>query len=203
MRVLLIILIIVIGISLLRLGVSLKYSDSGFTAVLTVAFLHFTLYPAKGSPRKKRKKKGKPDKKKDELEEQKPEGQKGGGTEQFKQWFRIGMDVLRKLRRRLRVNMLQVRHVVAGEDAAKTAIAYGNTCAAVAAILPGLNNLLSIRRQDIKIDVDFTGRASKIYVNVIISLAVWEIIYIAGSLMIPIIQKGLLGKRNAKKKGGI
>lgn len=201
MKVLLTILVIMAVIVLLRVSVILSYDQSGAGMVLRVAFLRFSIYPSKGGKKEKKPKKKK--KKAIEPEADEQEQKKGGDTKQFKEWFGVATSALSKLRRRLRVNELTIRYTVACDDAAKAAISYGRACAAMASALPVLNNLVRIKKQDIKIDVDFTEIKSRIYAKGIISLAIWEIIYIAVSLIIPILQKGLLGKNKAKKKGGI
>ena len=200
-KILFIILIIIAVIALLRISVILSYDRSGAGVGLRVAFFRFGVYPSRG--RKKKKKPKKEKKKSDEPHEPESEQEKGGDTKQFKQWFDLVTDTLSKLRRHLRVNELTIRYTVACDDAAKAANLYGRACAAMSTLLPGLNNIVRVKKQDVKIDIDFTEVKSTIFARGIISLAIWEIIYIATSLIIPILQKGLLGKNKAKKKGGV
>lgn len=173
MRVLLVVILIILLILLTRLSIILTYDDSGAGVVLRVYFVKIKIYP-----RTKKKGQRKKDKEKGEENEQ-----RGGRVDKFKDMFEVIKRALSKIRKRLLINELTVRYTVSCDDAAKAAIYYGSACLAAGSLLQALNSSLKIKKQDIKIGVDFSGSGSEIFARGIISLAIWEIIYIAGSLL--------------------
>lgn len=182
MTVLLVVVLIILLILVTRLSLILKYDDSGASAVLRVYFVKITLYPKgklKEKPKEKRKEKKK---KKGEEDEKKEEKERGGGFENFKEIFEIIQQILSVVRRRLLIKSLTLRYTVSCDDAAKAAIRYGSACVLMSSLIPALEGNFKIKRRDIKIGVDFTGSGSKIFARGVISLAIWEIIYIAVAL---------------------
>ena len=70
-------------------------------------------------------------------------------------YIHLGTEGLSIMRRRLVVKDLTLHLKIAGNDAAKAALTYGKTAAAVSSLYPVLENSLQIRKSDIMVDLDF------------------------------------------------
>ena len=70
---------------------------------------------------------------------------------------KIILDFMSDFRRKLRVNVLEVDLVLAGGDPCDLAINYGKAAAAMGNLWPRLEELLVIKRRDVKIQCDFEG----------------------------------------------
>lgn len=169
---------IVAAIGLFPVGISLAYEASGAGARLLLGPVRLTLYPRK----KGKKRKNAPVHPKAEGEKRQtasatkqeppeppiPDGPppgaptkklekppQGGGLADFLPLLDIGLDALAGLR--LRVRLLRLRLVLAGDDPADLAVNYGKAQAAMAALLAQLHRFLIIRREDVSVNCDFAG----------------------------------------------
>lgn len=147
-------------ICLLRVGAVVRYSEGGFEVRVKIAFFERIIYPVpEGDAREKKEKTKNPKKPKQGDPEE-----KGGPLEQFRKYFDLAMDILRKLVGAIRIDLLQVRFVAASkDDAAKAAIMYGEAWAAEGIILAVLENNIRIKKKDIEIRVDYAAEKPSIY----------------------------------------
>ncbi|MCL2226959.1 MAG: DUF2953 domain-containing protein [Oscillospiraceae bacterium] len=169
-------------IALIRFGVSVEYSSEGIVAFARAGFLRFKLFPQD----KKRVKKDKPEKK------------FGGSVSNFFEMVPPIRSTLSRIRRRLLIKKLTIHFTSAGEDASKTAMAYGAANAAIGMLTPILENNFRIRRRNFSVSSDFLEQQQSIYVNAAFSLAVWEAVYIVFALF-PLI-KILFKSKPVKKR---
>ena len=84
----------------------------------------------------------------------------------------VVLDMLSGLRHRLRVNFLQLRLTMAGDDPSDLAVNYGRAQAAGAVLMAQLNRLLVIKRQDVQIQCDFASDEIKILARLDLTLTV-------------------------------
>lgn len=181
-------------ILLLRLGVTAEYGEAGLLAYARIAFVRIKLYPR--PPEKEKKAKKKKEKKKKEKEEE----EKGGQVQKFKAWLEIAGKLLSNVKRRLKIKRLTIHYTAASDDAARAALIYGSANMAVASLLPLIENSFRIEERDIRIDVDFRQKEHSIYAKGIISISVWEILYIAIVFGYNILNKLKIEKKS--EKGG-
>jgi hypothetical protein len=175
--VIVIIAVIFIGIALLRIGATVVYSVDGPEVLIHIGFVRIVVYPRDKIAKKKLKKKG------DKAKTQK-ETKQGGSIEKLK--FLMSADTvecLRRLTHRLSINQLTMYYCAAGYDPAETAIHFGMASAAFGIVLPFLENHFHIKQRDLRTAVDFSAQESTIFVHIKMTLAVWEIIYIALALL--------------------
>lgn len=148
---------VLVLLALLPLGVSARYDASGALVRLIAGPVRFKLYPRK-------KKEKKPHEKK---KEKKPvqtangggqqETQKGGSWKDFLPLVRLGLDFLGDFRRKLRINRLEMKIIMACDDPADLAINYGRVWAAVGNLWPRLEELFVIKKRDVQVECDFTA----------------------------------------------
>lgn len=178
-------------LAILPLGVRLSFDASGFRAKVVAGPVGITVFPL---PHKK----AKPEKKKEILQEPQaektPEPQKeqaekaseskpkkGGSVFDFLPLVRVGLDLLGDFRRKLRVDNLVLRVIVAGDDPCDVGILYGRAWAAAANLLPSLERVFVIKKRDIEVECDFTSSTTTVIADMkmtitlgrLLCLAVW------------------------------
>ena len=164
---------IVVLLAILPLGVSIHYNAEGPLVRLILGPVRLTLVPAKRKPKKEKKKK--PEKKKDKPKPSEPvkqigkdkpdpapetkpeEKEKGGGILDFLPLVRTLFDFLGDFRRKLRLDNLQLKLIMAGGDPYNLAMNYGRAWAAVGNLLPKLEQWFVIKKRDIEVECDFVA----------------------------------------------
>ena len=155
-------------LAILPLGVSVCYDADGAVVRLIAGPLKIKLFPR--TKKDKEEKKEKPAKKQSnqqdvpkaepqaqtpKMEEKKPAAKKGGPISDFLPLVRIGLDMLGAFRRRLRVNVLELKLVMAADDPCDLAVNYGRAWAAVGNLMPRLERVLVIKKRNIEVECDF------------------------------------------------
>lgn len=190
-----IVVAVLVLIAMLRVGVSVEYSVDGFCARARVGPASFGVYPRKEKPekvspaksktKKEKKKKVKKDKKK---EKEKPEEKAPGKLEYLLVIIKSAGTALSRLRRRLLIKRLTLRLVAGSEDPSKTALMFGGAHAAYSTVGNFLRKHFRVRRSDLGASADFEASEPAVYAKAVISIAIWEVIYIAFALL-PILTK--------------
>lgn len=154
-------------LAILPLGVSVRYDEDGALVRIIAGPVRITLFP--------RKKKEKPEKK-EETEKaekpaektaskepepakapEKPKEKKGGSWTDFLPLVQLALNFLGDFRRKLRLDRLELKLILAGDDPADLGINYGRACAALGNLWPQLEKLFVIKKRDVQIECDFTA----------------------------------------------
>lgn len=153
-------------LAVLPLGVSLKYDSDGAAVRLILGPVQITLIPAKDKKKKdkpKKEKKKKTAEKKSDLPE-KPQippkeepGKKGGSWTDFLPLVKTALNFLGDFRRKLRVNRLELKLILAGDDPCDLGLNYGRAWAAVGNLMPQLEKIFVIQKRDVEVACDFTA----------------------------------------------
>lgn len=178
MKILLIILLILGAIVFLVLGVDAQYGAGGFSLALRIGPLSVRLFPQKKDVARQRKpSKRKESKNKDKASE---EQQEAGFLDRdlIMKMIPLGLETLGKFRRKLTVDLLAIHFVAAKGDPYDTMMQYGRVNAVLYTVLPLLNDCLNIREQDIRTDFSFDAEKPEIFSHLIVSVAIWEMLYI-------------------------
>ena len=188
---------VIVLIAIVPLGASVRYDAEGFRASLIAGPVKLLLYPRPKKEKKEDKPKTaqppeeKPETATQELPEGKPEGapskdlgkpENGGSLLDFLPLLDVAMDMLHSLVGKLRVNVLQLRLTLAGDDPCDLAVNYGRAQAAGAALMAKLNEWLVIKNQDVGIACDFTADETKIIARLDLTITVgravsWAAVY--------------------------
>lgn len=200
------ILLVLLLLSLLRLGAEVSYGAKGLSLRVRLGQLRFTLYPRKQKPEKKQKTKKKTAKgtqkgksstpktpKPEKATAPKPEQQvnkaqteekakKGGLPLPLMDLISLVMSAAAGTIARLQIDTLEVGYTIAGkEDPAGAAIQYGLLCAGEGGLVPVLeNSFYRIKRRDIRAKVDFEASTSLIWLRLALSIRLGQLISIAG-----------------------
>lgn len=178
---------ILVLLAVLPLGVRVRYDEDGVRLDVKAGLLKILILPAKKKPAGKAEKK-KPVKetkaasstppatgsKSAAKPEEKPK--KGGSVLDFLPLVRVALNLLNDFRRKLRVERLELKIILAGGDPAKLAINYGRTWAAVGNLMPQLERILVIKKRDINIECDFTAPETLITARVDVTITLGRLL---------------------------
>ena len=108
-----------------------------------------------------------------------PAEKKGGSFRDFIPLVQVGLDFLGDLRRKLRVNLLELRLTLAGDDPADLAILYGRANAALGILWPMLERAFVIKKRDVSIQSDFTASETTVYAAMRITITIGRCLILA------------------------
>lgn len=158
----------------LPLGIKLLYDVPGFSAEILIGPVKIPVFPLK------KKDKNKPVKEKTKQDASAKatgtEEKKGAGLADFFPLVRIAMGFLGNLRRKLRVNRLEMLLCMAGDDPCDLAVNYGKAWAAVGNIMPQLERLFTIRKRDVQVRCDFTSSQTTLYLRADITITLGRLL---------------------------
>ena len=183
----LIALAILFLLAILPLGVLVKYNADGPLVRIVAGPLKITLFPKKKKEKKpkkeKKKKKDKPKKekksKKEKLADKHKKQEKGGSILDFLPLVKVALDFLGDFRRKLRINRLELKLIMAGGDPCDLALNYGKAWAALGNLFPLLERAFVIKKRDVEVECDFTADETTVLANVQITITLGRILYIA------------------------
>ena len=209
---------IVVFLAILPLGASVKYDAEGPLVKLLAGPVKITLFPRPKKPEREKKpkeqKKAPPPKekpapvtRKKTAKEQpaaateKTEKKKSSGSvTDFLPLLKVALDLLNDFRRKLRVNRLEVKLVMAGGDPCDLALNYGKAWAAIGNLMPRLEKVLVIKKRDIDVECDFIASENRIYARLDLTITLGRILAIAVVYGVRAIVEFL--KIKNKRKGG-
>ena len=125
--------------------------------------------------------------------------EKKPGLSAYLPFLRLGLDFLGSLRRKLRIEKLYGKVILAGEDPCDLAEAYGRTWAAVSALLTQLHRLFVVKDQDINIECDFTARKTRYSGRLDLTITVGRLLSLAAGYGLRLLKEYFIFK---KRKGG-
>lgn len=215
-------LVLLALLAILPLGVRVRYDAGGFYLGVLAGPVSVQLYPerkkSKKSTRKQKdkpkKQSGKPKKTVPQKDPQPPQPvasdvpevpqespkEKGGDWKQFLPYLPLVWDLLGNLRRKIRVNRLEFRLILAGADPCDLAVNYGKTWAAVGNILPWLDRVCIIKKRDVEVECDFTASKTIVTARMDLTITVGRILAMAVRLAILWLKE--YSNLRPKRKGG-
>ena len=154
-------LAVLILLGLLPLGASVRYHSEGVSLKIIAGPLRIGILPKKEKTDKKDKpKKEKPPKSKakkgtSSQDKQPEKKEKGGPVSDFLPLVQVALDFLNSFRRKLRVNHLMLKLILAADDPCDLAVNYGRAWAAVGNLMPQLEKCFVIKKRDVEVECDF------------------------------------------------
>ena len=195
-------LAVIVLLALLPLGVDADYGSGGLTVKVVAGPIRFTVYPLK-----KRKPKA------EEKKEEQPKGQKrsaaaseskpkaGGSLADFLPLVQLCFDFLGDLRRKLRVNRLEMTLIMAADDPCDLAVSYGRAWAAVGNLMPRLERLFVIQKKDIRVACDFEAEQTVLTARLKLTVTLGRILSLAAVYGIRAVKEFV--KLTNQRKGGM
>lgn len=185
-------------------GVLAAYNSEGVLLRVIAGPVKITILPAK--PKVKKPKESAPKTAQKTTKPTKPAAktektqEKGGSVTDFLPLLQIVFDFLGEFRRKLRVNSLELKLIMAGGDPCNLAINYGKAWAAVGNLMPQLERFFVIKKRDVQVECDFTGSQTLIIARLAITITIGRIISMAVRYGIRALRAYL--KIVNKRKGG-
>lgn len=195
---------VLVLLAITPVGVHLKYNSEGILLQIIIGPARITLLPRKNKQnseeKKPKPKKEKPPKEKKPKPEQKKESEKGGSITDFLPLVKLALNFLGDFRRKLRVNVLELKLIMAGGDPCNLAINYGRAWAAVGNLMPQLERFLVIRKRNIEVECDFVGSQTLVIARLDLTITIGRIVGIVVLYGIRALREYL--KIMNKRKGG-
>jgi len=213
--------IITLGIlfllAIVPLGVSVHYNSEGAVVRIILGPIKITVVPAKKKPNKDKKKKEKtPQKKKPKKKPEQPkqvgdpnpppepkperEEEKGGSLLDFLPLVKTLFDFLGDFRRKLRLDNLQLKLIMAGGDPYNLAMNYGRAWAAVGNLLPKLEQWFVIKKRDIEVECDFVAAKTTVIAHLDLTITLGRLLTAVFAFLFRALIQFL--KIMKKRKGG-
>ena len=177
-------------LAILPLGVWVSYDAEGPLVKLVLGPAKLTVFPrprkeAKPKKEDKKKKKEKPAEAEENLPKppqappepkQKQERKKGGSLTDFLPFVKLVLDFLGDFRRKLRMNRLYLRLILASDDPCDLAVNYGKTWTAVGNLIPALDRWFVIKNRDVEVECDFTASEVKVIARLEITITLGRLL---------------------------
>ena len=165
------------ALAVIPLGVSVAYDAAGLLVRVIAGPVRVTLIPAKKRAKKEKKtREKKPKKASAPAKVASTEAQKGGSLKEFIPLVQIALDMMDAFRRKLRVNRLEAKIVLAGDDPADLAINYGRAWTALGNLWPRLESFLVIRKRSVEVQCDFTADQTLITARVDVTITLGRLL---------------------------
>ena len=199
-----------LALAILPLGIRVRYNEAGFLLRVIAGPVKITVFPRKKKPKKQKAKQKK------QNAEKSPEStdsgdnppqppkplpepkEKGGSLTRFLPLVRLGLKFLGDFRRKLRVDNLCLRLILAGDDPCDLAVNYGRVWAAASNLMPQLERLFVIKKRDIRVECDFTAEEISVIAHVDITITLGRLLTLAVVYGIRVLFEFL----SMKRKGG-
>lgn len=171
---------VLILLAILPLGVSVRYDSEGPRIYAAIGPVRYKVFP--GKKKEKKPEAEKPEKtKKEKKTSDKKEGaqKKGGKLSDFLPIVRLVLDFLVTFRRKLRVNWLELKLIMAGGDPADLAQNYGKAWIALGNLMPQLERFFVIKKRNLEVECDFAGTDTAIIARLDITITVGRLLSLA------------------------
>lgn len=213
---------VVILLAILPLGASVKYNSEGAVVRVIAGPIRFTVYPR---PKKEKDPKAEEKKAKEEAEKKAAKDakkraekeanektasekatvplvqkEKGGSWTDFLPLVKVVVDFLGSFRRKLRVNVLELKLIMAADDPCDLAINYGRAWAALGNLMPQLEKLFVIKKRDLEVECDFTASQTLVIARLDLTITLGRLLALVAVYAFRAVKEYL--KINNKRKGG-
>lgn len=214
-------------LAVLPLGVSVKYDKNGAVVRLIIGPIKITLFPRPKTEKKPKNEKKKEEPSTAETVKPEPvpaekggpkelpaaeqpaepaktdvptKKQSGGPVTDFLPLAKTALEMLGAFRRRLRVNVLELKVIMAADDPCDLAINYGRAWAAIGNLQPQLEKFLVIKKRRIEVECDFCASQTLIIARLDLTITL-------GRILATVVVYGIRAliqflKINKKRKGG-
>ena len=167
---------VLIGVLLIPVGVNASYDSDGAFLRLIVGPLRLQLYPGNQRTNKKRKSGNKTTA---SSKTSKRSAKTGGSFSELEPILRIIYDLLCDFRGKLRVDRLEFKLVLAGEDPCDLSVNYGRAWAALGNVMPQLERFLVIRKRNLDIVCDYLADETTVTLLIDLTMTVGRLLCLA------------------------
>lgn len=188
---------ILLLVLLMPVGIQAVYNRAGAMVRLLVGPVKITLFPRKKKKETAPKEIASKKSNKSANSMDKP----GGSIKDFLPLFETALNFLGDLRRKIRLDYLYLKVILANADPCDLAVNYGRVWASVGNILPHLERLFVIKDRNVDVGCDFTAEQTLISARFDITITVGRILSLTTRYGIRALREYL--KIMNQRKGGI
>ena len=205
---------ILLLMSVLPLGVRVSYDAGGVLVKIVAGPVRVTVYPLSQKKKKETKKQKnraqtvtmqpKQSREKNLPKPPVPPVQKnkdqGGSLLDFLPLVKMALDLLGDFRRKLRINELYLRLILASSDPCDLAVNYGRAWSAVGNLMPQLERLFVLEKRDVEVQCDFTASETKVIARMELTITLGRLLSLAAVYGLRAVKEYLTIQK--KRKGG-
>lgn len=195
---LVIIAVVLILFLILPVGVDAAYDGAVFALKAKAGPVKIQILPKKEKPPEPEGEE-KPEKEKKKKREQEHKPKQKLTLDDILELAGIGLKALGRFRRSLSVDKLMLHMAAAAPDPYDAVLLYGRVNAGFSALSPLLHRALKIREEDIRTCVDTEPGSMFLEARVVVTLQIWEILYIAFSAGFAALRWLIKRKRKIRK----
>ncbi len=195
MKVLGIILLVLLALSLLPLGVRVRYDKDALSVFARLWFIPIQVLPAKAKKDKGKKKEKKPKKPKKEPEEEAPPAKKGGKLDAVRSALPLVKPALLGVKKRLTIRELELFVTWAANDPADAAVGYGYAQAALGTLWAVVDQNFKVKKSRLGCSVDFDAPDPTVYADATLTMRLGQIV----TLVIPLLIRFLSNASRIKR----
>lgn len=201
MKVLGIILLVLLAISLLPLGVRIRYDKDALSVFARLWFIPIRVLPAKAKKGKEKPpKKPKKPKKEKAPEETAPEPKKGGKLDAVRAVLPLIKPALVGVKKRLTVRELELFVTWAASDPADAAVGYGYAQAALGTLWAVVDQNFKVKKSRLGCAVDFDASSPTVYADATLTMRLGQIFTLVIPLLIRFLSNSSRVKRETAEK---
>ena len=202
---------ILLAIGIIPVGLRVRYNDAGMRLWVLAGPVRINLYPRPQKEKKEKqekapKKEKKPTTGKKASEQKKAKAdpaaapEKGGRLTDFLPLAQMALEFLGDFRRKLRLDNLYFRLILAGEDPYQVAVSYGRCWAAVGNLLPQLDRLFVIQKRDIEVECDFTASETLVIFHLDLTITIGRLLTTAGKFSVRVLKEYLKIRKKTQRR---
>ena len=168
----LIVLLVLFLLGQIRIGAQVEYCEKGLSVRIRAGAIMIPVFPLKEKKEKKTPKPAKP-------AAPEPKGKKGGLLKLAMKFIPLVLDTVKKFRRKLRVDRLDMNLVVCAPDPADAALRYGQANALLGCLWQPITQAFHVKDGHAHVAVDFDARTPTIYILAFMSLTIAQTLGLA------------------------
>ena len=173
----LIVLLVLVILSILPVGVGVIYDAGGPLVRLLLGPVVVRIYPSKKKKEKPKTEKKKAKKKTETKTKPAEEKKKAGGPiSDFYPFIQLVFDFIGDFGRKLRLDRVEMKLILAGDDPADLGINYGRACMALGNLWPLLEEIFVIKKRDVEIECDFESSKTTIHARLDLTITIGRLI---------------------------
>ena len=179
-------------IAITPIGVSAFYDEDGPRVRVIAGFLCIPVFPTKKKEKKEPPKKKEPKAKSVKTNAKKqevPKKKKGGSLQDFLPVVDVVLDFVLAFGRKLRLNNLELKLILAGSDPFDLAVNYGRGWAALGNLLPQLEKAFVIKKRDLEVECDFLAEQTVILARLDLTITIGRIFSLLIVRGIPVLRE--------------
>lgn len=190
---------VLLFLAMMPLGVLVCYEKEPVVKLI-IGFVRLTVFPLPDWMRRKKKTKAQ------KLPQQTKAASEADNTKptstelsDFIPFFQLGIDFLNTFRKKLRIQQLNVRVIMSGDDPCDLAVSYGRAWAAAGNLISALERVFVIKKRDIEVECDFTATKTVFNMKAELTITLGRILMLAVIYGIRVVRAYLSMKKKHEK----